>query len=65
MPYGRFNYNAAMFWPTKGEVNEARGAFQNLMFCFQHGMEIHEKIGLHPKDPGPSWKKWEDREKAE
>merc|ERR1712032_1035421 len=49
MPTGRLNYNAAMFWPTKGE----------------HGMEIHEKIGLHPKDPGPSWKKWEDREKAE
>merc|ERR1712032_1378885 len=32
MSTGRFNYNAAMFWPTKGE----------------HGMEIHEKIGLHP-----------------
>ena len=30
--------------------------------CFQHGMEIHEKIGLYPKDPGPSWKKWEDKE---
>merc|ERR1711971_520295 len=28
MPTGRFNYNAAMFWPTKAE----------------HGMEIHENM---------------------
>jgi len=48
MPYGRFNYNQAFFWPTKGE----------------HGTDIHEKIGLYPKDPGPSWKKWEDKEES-
>merc|ERR1712107_911129 len=46
MPRGRFAYNNAMFWPTKGET----------------GMQIHENLGLYPKDPGPSWKKWEDKE---
>merc|ERR1712130_1039964 len=45
IPTGRFNYNQAFFWPTKGE----------------NGTDIHEKMGWYPKDPGPSWKKWEDK----
>ena len=61
IPHGRFNYNQAFFWPTKGEV-KIQVHFRISCFYFQHGMEIHEKIGLYPKDPGPSWKKWEDKE---
>ena len=61
MPYGRFSYNNAMFWPTKGEV-KLHAHYRTKCFCLQTGMEIHQKIGLHPKDPGPSWKKWEDKE---
>jgi len=28
----------------------------------QEGSTLHEDLGLYPKDPGPSWKKWEDEE---
>merc|ERR1712024_365628 len=48
LPYGRFNYNQAFFWPTKGEV-KLPVHFSISCFSFQHGMEVHEKIGLYPK----------------
>ena len=72
MPRGRFAYNNAMFWPTKGEVKRLDQTevflailpdmIQNLIDHFPTGMQIHENLGLYPKDPGPSWKKWEDKE---
>ena len=34
MPTGRFNYNAALFWPTKGEVNQALGTISEFDVLF-------------------------------
>ena len=31
------------------------------LYLYQ-GSTLHEDLGLYPKDPGPSWKKWEDEE---
>lgn len=51
IPFGYFEKNTAFYWPTRGGEGQRSTLF--------------EDMGMYKKDPGPSWKKWEDAEKEE
>jgi hypothetical protein len=67
IPFGYFEKNTAFFWPTRGGEGQVsiHLAWISYIPISAQRSSIFEDIGMYRRDPGPSWKKWEDDDKKE